>query len=87
MPASRWFERSGESGTVSPAGGHSAAEAVNDNAMLTFWRGNFLVRRVNYYTMGKGGEAAVGASRKIQLIGGDDKVEKYTWDEVKKHVS
>ena len=37
--------------------------------------------------MGKGGEAAVGASRKIQLIGGDDKVEKYTWDEVKKHVS
>ena len=44
------------------------------------------MRRVNY-TMGKGGEAAVGASRKIKLVGGDDKVEKYTWEEVKKHVS
>ena len=53
---------------------------------ITFWKGDFLVRRVNY-TMGKGVEAAVGASRKIKLVGGDDKVEKYTWEEVKKHVS
>ena len=37
--------------------------------------------------MGKGGDASAVASQKPTKLVGDNKAEKYTWAEVKKHVS